>query len=75
MNPLRYLSGESAQVGDIVTFGRQKGEVTIVGDDLLEWGLTQKQIAEGRIMIKFENGSLLCTDPAIEDLTLITPAG
>ena len=74
MNPIYYINGEVPHIGDIVTFARQKGKITLIGDDLREWGLKKEEIEEGRVMIEFENGSLLCTDAASEDLQLITPA-
>lgn len=74
MNAICYTTGETAKVGDIVALAGQKGTITIVGDGLLEWGLTAEEIKEGRVMIEFENGGLLCTDAASEDLNLIAHA-
>ena len=74
MNPVRYQTGEAAKVGDVVALAGQKGRITVVGDTLLEWGLTKDEIEEGRVMIVFDNGGLLCTNAASEDMVLITPA-
>ena len=74
MNCVFYQSGEPAKVGDVVVLAGQKGKVTVLGDDLLEWGLTKEEIENGSVMIEFGNGALVCTYVASEDLVLIQPA-
>lgn len=74
MNCVVYQSGEPAKVGDVVALAGQKGKVTVLGADLLEWGLTKAEAEEGRVMIEFDNGALVRTDAASEDLVLIKPA-
>ena len=74
MSTICYITGETVKVGDIVALAGQKGRITIVGDGLLESSLTAEEIKEGRVMIEFENGGLLCTDATSEDLNLIAQA-
>ena len=74
MKPITYMNGRTPQPGDVVTLGGQKGTITVIGDDLLKWGLSKEDVAEGRIMIEMDNGSLVCNPAYDEDLEFVSSA-
>ena len=74
MKPFTYMSGRSPQLGDVVTLGGQRGKITVIGDDLLQWGLSKEDIEEGLVMIEMDNGSLICNPAYDEDLEYVSSA-
>jgi hypothetical protein len=74
MNSARYRTGELATTGDVVAYNGQKGRITAVGDALIDWGVTKKEIAEGRVFIEFDNGARLCTNASDHEMVLISAA-
>lgn len=68
MKTARYITGEEAQVGDLVVSFGDQGRVILVGEGLLDWGLSASEIEEGRIMVEFEKMGHICQPAADEDL-------
>ena len=74
MKPITYRNGRTPRIGDVVTLSGQKGKIKLVGEELLQWGLSREDVAEGRVMIEMDNGALVCNPAYDEDLDFLSPA-
>ena len=71
MSAPRYKTGQPVKAGDAISYNGQKGRIKAIGDALLEWGKTKKEVEEGFIMVEFDNGALLSTKAGDNHLALI----
>ena len=73
MSHLRYHSGEPVMKGDRVRLAADEGRIIHIGDELKEWGLSEKD-REGRVMIKCRTMALVCEFAESEDLIFVSRA-